>query len=68
MNTEAQVYDVDLKLDANGEVDLNYYLYRAETLRNEYILELYLSTKKSIKSIVITFYERFICVNCHPSH
>ena len=68
MNTEVQDYDVDLKLDANGEVDLNYYLHRAETLRAEYLSELYLSTKKSIKNTAITFYERFICVNCHPSH
>ncbi len=68
MNTEVLDYDVDLKLDANGEIDLNYYLHKGESLRAEFLSELYLSAKKSIKNTVTTFYERFVCVNCHPSH
>ncbi|MCP4077784.1 MAG: hypothetical protein GY744_16555 [Gammaproteobacteria bacterium] len=68
MNTEVQDYDVDLKLDANGEIDLNFYLHRAETMRAQFLSELYLSAKKKIKNTAITFYERFISVNGHPSH
>ncbi len=68
MNTEVQDYDVDLKLDANGEIDLNFYLHRAETMRAQFLSELYLSAKKKIKNTAITLYETFISVNGHPSH
>jgi len=68
MTKDVERSEVEYKLDANGEVDVNYYLHKAEVLRAAYMLELYLSAKNSFKSSVMAFYEKFICVNCHPSH
>ena len=68
MKKDVERYKEEYKLDANGEVDLNYYLHKAEVLRAAYMLELYSSTKNSFKSSATAFYEKFICVNCHPSH
>ncbi len=68
MTKDVEKFEVQYKLDADGEVDLNYYLHKAEVLRAAYMLDLYISAKNSFKSSVMAFYEKFLCVNCHTSH
>ena len=68
MNSETENYQLDIKLDSKGDIDVDYYLRKADELRAEYLSELYVSSKQRIKSGLIEFYEKFICLKCQPSH
>lgn len=68
MKNELYPEDYNVRLDTNGMIDLEYYYIKADEMRAIYMIELYRNTKQGIKAMLKAFYERFICVNCHPSH
>jgi hypothetical protein len=67
MKNDFNTDDYDIKLDANGMIDLEYYYIKSDEMRAEYLIALYRNTKQYLKATLKSFYERFICINCHSS-
>jgi hypothetical protein len=60
--------DLDIKLNASGEIDVEYYIAHAHQLREEELGEMYGEAKAWIKSKVAALYERYLCMTCQHSH
>lgn len=68
MKHEDQYEELDIKLDENGEIDLEYYYSKADRMRAEYVMELFHSAKTSVKALFHTVCEKLFCLPGHPSH
>ncbi|MDJ0832271.1 MAG: hypothetical protein QNJ69_02045 [Gammaproteobacteria bacterium] len=60
--------DNDIRLNAHGEIDLEYYRNKAEELRAHYLAEMSANAKRKIKDGLVEFYQRYICLKCQPTH
>ncbi len=58
----------DIKYTANGDIDVNYYMHRAETLRGEYVAGLFAAAGKGIKKIWHAIIDKLAGLNWQPSH
>jgi hypothetical protein len=60
--------EIEIKYDANGDIDMNYYLHEAEQLRAEYILELFTSFKSWLHESTHKVAEKLFSQHTHLPH
>jgi hypothetical protein len=60
--------NAELKLDANGEVDLDYYLHKAELMRAMYIAEQFSALKSWLHTLAERVAMRLFSQHRHLPH
>jgi dsDNA-binding SOS-regulon protein len=60
--------EIEYKYDANGDIDMNYYLHEAEQMRAEYILELFTALKTWLHDSAHKTAEKLFSHHTHLPH
>jgi hypothetical protein len=60
--------EIELKYNANGEIDMDYYLHEAEQMRAEYILELFTAFKTWLHNSTHKVAEKLFSQHVHLHH
>ena len=68
MNLETYEYDKDIKLDAYGHVDVDYYHAKAVAMRAQCTREIFHYAVNGAKALLTTIINRLVGPRSQPSH
>lgn len=68
MKSANESNDMDIRLNREGEIDIEYYRQMAQNMRAAYLAAAFVEFKQGVKRRIVEFYQKFICLDCQPSH
>ncbi len=68
MKQDMNYDEMGIRLNSRGGIDMDYYRNQAEALRAHHLAEMTAEAKRKIKNVITNFYQRYLCLNCQPSH
>ena len=68
MKSASEISDMDIRLNLDGRIDIEYYTQKAQDMRAAYLAAAFVEFKQGVKRRIVEFYQKFICPDCQPSH
>ena len=68
MKPASETNEMDIRLNPEGDIVIEYYRQVAQDMRAAYLAAAFVEFKQGIKRRIVEFYQKFICLHCQPSH